>query len=245
MPRHRVKSRPQHRAKRQEIWPGRGVQPAAASEPAGKCAVPRAPVVRRLTIQPEYGRALRGVMLTPWFAVSVGIVIAASLTLASPHAALSFPPRQDGKCEARDCRPGGTGPQPAVDPGIRLPVSARHYVSARVSGIGVEYQLLPRRRDGFIAVIKIEDQRPLGKWSLRFVLPGARIGSIIWANWEPQGSAGVVVQGAPLPWPRSSADETRIVIFGTGTPGWPTDCVIDGASCSFSLLGGASGQPGR
>lgn len=245
MPRHRVKNRPQHRAQRQEKWPGRGVQSATASEPPGESAVPRVPAARRLAIQPEYCRVLRGVMLTPWFAVSVGIVLAASLTLASPHAALSFPPRQDGTCTARDCGSGGTGPQPAVDPGIRLPVSERHYVSARLSGIGVEYQLLPRRRAGFIAVIKIDSQRPLGKWNLRFVLPGARIGSIIWAKWEPQGSAGVLVQGAPLAWPRSSADETRIVIFGTGTPGWPTDCVIDGASCSFSSLGGDPGQPGR
>lgn len=184
-------------------------------------------------------------MLTPWFAVSVGIVIAASLTLATPHAALSFPPRQAGGCAEVGCGSRQPGGLPAINREIRLHVSERHYVSARLSGIQVDYELLPRRHNGFIAVIRIVSRQPLGRWSLSFGLPGAHITSIMWAKWALQSSGGVLVQGSPLPWPRSSADETRIVVFGTGLPGWPTDCVIDDVGCAFMPLTGRASGPAR
>jgi hypothetical protein len=184
-------------------------------------------------------------MLTPWFAVSIGIVIAASLTLAAPHAALSFPPRLPVRCAGGGCGARQPGGQPAINRRVRLHASDRHYVSARLSGVQVQYELLPRRHNGFIAVIRLVSRHPLGHWSLSFELPGAHITSIMWAKWDLLPSGGVIVRGSPLPWPRSSADETRIVIFGSGLPGWPAGCLIDGAGCVITPFVASASGPGR
>ena len=181
-------------------------------------------------------------MLTPWFAVSVGIVVAASLTVAQPRAALIFPPSASGGCRQSGCRPAGTnasgGQLPTASNEVRLRVSTRRLVKARPSPIKVKYQVLPRHQAQFTVVVVLVSPKLLGKWSLRFSLPGAHVTSVMWARWEAGGHFGVVVEGSPLPWPRSRSDEARIVIFGTGTPGRPGHCVVNDARCTFRALGG-------
>ena len=93
--------------------------------------------------------------------------------------------------------------------------------NVRVAGIKVEYELLPKRHDGFMALILVQGRHRLGDWELRFRLPGATIEHIMWARWRRHGHGVVVVTGSPLPWPRSGDNQARIVIFGTGTPRWP------------------------
>src|SRR5260370_20317743 len=48
--------------------------------------------------------AVRGLLVTPWFAASTGFVVAAGMWLYSPHARINFPPAI-GKvhCQSRDC----------------------------------------------------------------------------------------------------------------------------------------------
>jgi len=58
---------------------------------------------RQVIAQPEYRRVARGAFLSPWFAVSLGILIAASLALAEPRAALSFPPSSGSHCGQAAC----------------------------------------------------------------------------------------------------------------------------------------------
>lgn len=240
MPRHRLEERPRHRAKRQGFWPARGVRsdaaPAHAAQP-GATSVDTAPL-RKTISRPDYGRLIRSALLTPWFAVSVGIVVATSLTLAHPHPALTFPPSKIGHCQKAGC--SSTSPRP-------LPPRAADKREARLpprSGVKVEYQLFPKNKNHFMAVIVIASRKPLGRWSLGFVLPGAHIDRIIWAKWQRHGVYGVLVTGSPPLWARSGANEARLVLFGTGAPSSPTGCVFDHAVCKFGALSTDSPYPG-
>jgi len=230
MPRHRLQGRPSFRAQRQESWPRRGARSGAAA----------------LAARPEYLRMLRNVMFTPWFAVSVGIAVAASLTLATPRAALTFPPSAGGRCAEPGCQAGQAGgrsgqPQPNARRALKLHLAEKRYIRALPSPIKVDYQFLPRPHGQFMVVIVLVSRKTLGRWNLRLVLPGAYVTSVMWARWEHDGSAGLVIEGSPLPWPRSGTNVARIVILGTGTPGQPSGCVIDDARCTFRALAGFPG----
>jgi hypothetical protein len=192
----------------------------------------------------EYLRAVRGALLAPWFAVSLGIVIAASLSLAAPRAALSFPPAK-GHCGQAGCTntqhkagraTSGTGPTAAVN---RQPTSREP--KGRDDGSGrsvvVRYRLLTQRRGQFMAMIQISGRRPLGDWRLKFSLPGARIKSVMWGQWTAGGAGAVTVYGVASPWPRSSPDRVRLVISGSGTPQWPRRCAYNRVRCVFRRLG--------
>ncbi len=187
---------------------------------------------------------LRGAMLTPWFAVSVGIVIATSLTLATPHPALTFPPTKSGRCADAGCASPSASPAapaPAIKQEVRLPEPTSD-ANVHLAGIKVEYEMLPMQQGGFMAVILIEGRHRLGNWELSFALPGASISNIMWAKWRHDGQGGVVVSGSPHPWPGSGDNEARIVVFGKGTPTWPTACTFDGGSCTFRALSKSAGH---
>jgi hypothetical protein len=176
-------------------------------------------------------------MLTPWFAVSVGIVIATSLSLATPHAALTFPAPKSGRCAQAGCtsaHPPAKGRQPAIRQEAPLPPQPES--SVQVSGIKVEYVLQQGQDSQFMVVILIVSRHALKDWTLRFVLPGAHIDTIMWGKWQRDGPDGILVSGSPQPWPRSGANEARIVISGSGTPGAPTGCVFDSGRCQFRAL---------
>jgi hypothetical protein len=193
---------------------------------------------RWISLRPEYARMIRGALLTPWLAVSVGIVIATSLTLARPHPALTFPAPKIGRCAAAGCSSPSappTAPSPAIKQGVRLP-APRSDANVRVTGLTVEYEVMPGPDHGFIAVIVVKSRRQLGDWELSFSLPGASIDHIMWARWRHQGADGIVVAGSPPPWGESRVHEARIVIFGTGRPERPTSCELDGGSCTFRAM---------
>jgi hypothetical protein len=207
---------------------GTAGEPEAGHQTTGRLRSPRR----------DFGRVMRGALMTPWFAVSVGIVIATSLTLARPHPALTFPPSKTGRCAAAGCSTPSSppdAPSPAIKEGAKLPIP-RSDANVRLSGLKVEYQLIPGPRHGFIAVIVIDSRRRLGDWELSFALPGASIDHVMWAKWRHRGADGVVVTGSPLPWGESSDNEARIVVFGTGGPQGPTSCEFDGVSCTFRAM---------
>jgi hypothetical protein len=54
----------------------------------------------RILTHDQRRRLLHGAFLTPWFAVSLGIVIAASLSLATAHPKLYFLPVNGAQCVA-------------------------------------------------------------------------------------------------------------------------------------------------
>jgi hypothetical protein len=188
-------------------------------------------------------------MLTPWFAVSVGIVVATSLTLAAPHPALTFPPTRSGHCAKARCTsppPMAKGRAPAIVqesplPAAQLPGGQQTTPNVHPA-VKVQYALLPHRDDHFLAVILIQGRKPLRKWTLRFRLPGAQIQQIMWARWAREGGDAVLVSGSPLPWPRSVANDARLVIMGSGTPSWPNGCSFDGGGCTFRKLSDGTAQ---
>ena len=189
-------------------------------------------------MRPLIGRWIRSAMFTPWFAVSAGIVIAASLTLATPHPALTFPPSKTARCIKVGCAsssPAPSGPAPAIKHEVRLPPPQGH--------AKVEYKLLRSNHDHFVAVILIVSRRSLSNWRLRFVMPGATINDIWGAtDWRPDRHGGVIVDGSPSPWLKSGDNEARIIVFGTGgtagarTPAWPTGCAFGNQRCTFRAL---------
>jgi len=214
-----------------------------------------ADAARRAAAKPEARRVIRGAMLTPWSAVSVGIVLAASLALASPRAVLTFPPSKAAHCQASGCGPGGTGnggtPLPAAKQGVKFPristgtpnsgsggLAARRARLAELGPVRVQYALLPENGAHFTALIVITAQRPLGSWTLRFLLPGARIKLVMWARWTPVGRSGGMISGSPWPSGPSGASRARVVIMGIGAPSRPSGCVFDGARCSFRDFSG-------
>jgi hypothetical protein len=197
-----------------------------------------------LSLRPEYVRMIRGALLTPWFAVSVGIVIATSLTLARPHPALTFPAPKTGRCAIAICSSPSAPPavpSPAIKQGARLPVS-RSDANVRVTGVKVEYEVMSGPQHGFIAVIVVKSRRQLGDWELSFSLPGASIDHVMWAEWRHRRPDGIVVVGSPLPWGPSRDNEARIIIFGTGRPERPTRCELDGGSCTFRVMPNQAGR---
>lgn len=184
---------------------------------------------------------VRGAMLTPWFAFSAGIVIAASLTLARPHPALTFPPSKSGRCILVGCASPSTapsGPAPAIKHEVRLPQP-----HGRVT---VEYRLLHRNHDHFVAVILIVGHRSLSNWRLRFAIRGATIDDIWGATtWQPDGHGGVIVGGSPSPWQKSGDNQARIIVFGTGTLARPTGCEFGNRRCTFRALARGAGHERR
>jgi len=271
MPRHRAERLQRSRAKRQGIWPGRSPWIIAGKMRLGgteeRPAWPRRHASDALHARParslsgfsrawrrpgrrsagtgsrqEYRRIFKGAMLTPWFAVGVGIVVATSLTLAAPHPALTFPAPTTGRCAAKcgvvSRQPSGRRPAAKHEDPLPSLVTA-------VSTVKVEYAEQPEHKGQFMAVIVIIGHHALKHWTLEFALPRAQIKSIWWARWHRSGADGVIVSGSALPWPRSGANEVRMVIAGLGTPGRPTGCVFDGASCTFRPLTGEKPKHGR
>ncbi|MHB1817555.1 MAG: hypothetical protein ACYCO9_05850 [Streptosporangiaceae bacterium] len=204
--------------------------------------------------------------MTPWFAMAVGLVTAASLSLVMPDTALTFPQATSRVCATDKC------PAPSVhrarNAGARLPSGRARLAPARMPAASsvtptpppapiatLHYGGLPNyaaavRGAGhrFLALIVIVANARLTPWNLRFRLPGARItwiaGSV---GWHADGAGTIVVRGAPMQWARSDARQARLVIFGIGRPRWPTDCVFDHVGCRFVALTraerGGSGNP--
>jgi len=243
MSRHRAPSRSRHSAQQRGMPPGCCARfHAPLARVASGVFLVAAARVRRVAAHSEYRRAVRGAFLAPWFAVSLGIVIAASLSLAAPRAALSFPPAK-GHCRTAGCSGpqhktgrATSGPTAAVN---RQPTSREPKSRGDASGrsVVVRYRLMMQRRGKFMAMIQISGRRPLGNWRLRFSLPDARIRSIMWGQWAAGGAGSVTVYGSPSPWPRSSPGRVRIVVSGVGAPQWPRRCAYDRVRCVFRRLG--------
>jgi hypothetical protein len=82
------------------VEPSRRAARYAAAQRAVGTVPPR---LRRQFRSADYRRAVGGAFLAPWFAVSVGMMVAASLTLADPAATLSFPSAKAGHCRLVSC----------------------------------------------------------------------------------------------------------------------------------------------
>jgi hypothetical protein len=240
---------------RRSVLPGilasaRGARhaPRRSLRPGGGRAVPRGACRPRL-------RLARALMVTPWFAASAGIVIAAALAVDS-SAALTYVPNAPGvRCPVSSCvdsapnQPDVATASPGVKlktgqaPGTGAPAGPDHRnVAGAVYRLG--YQVVRRWQGGFIAMITLPDDLRPGPWRLRLAFPSARVDLVWGATWRPSGdgaagtatgswpSAGGRDQDIPGLDGQELADR-QLVIFATGRPRPPSGCRLDGARCSF------------
>jgi hypothetical protein len=200
---------------------------------------------------------MRGLLVTPWFAAGVGILVAATLALVTPkHAVLTYGPIRPGiLCKHLRCTlpvprhgPGslaGAKPgiqlqlpkvrrSPAVPPAVTVRPSTTRRPASQAE-IAVHYVVIRHSHGTFLAVITVQSSRKLGDWTLGFVIPGARISDVLGGKWQPSASgSGGVASGRPWPWTRSGPGTAKIVIFATGRPRAPAGCTFDGEGCVFS-----------
>jgi len=196
-------------------------------------------------------------MMTPQFAASAGIVIAAVLAVNVPHAALTYGPNPPVReCAVQACvapkpAPGKlTTSKPSVKlrpprPRVRRSAASQAPPTGPTASSGaptpsrpasvIEYRLIRSSDEGFVAMIIIENPGKPGNWTLSFAFAGAQVQHVWGAQWRPDSTgSGGVATGQPLPWPGQKPGSSRIVIFATGQSAAPASCSFDGASCSFS-----------
>jgi hypothetical protein len=127
------------RAVRRTVWSGRAARMTDGPDRSGSAAARLArlataavagalAVTRSMRRRAETWEMIRGLLLTPWFAVGAGLVVAASLTLVAPRAVLVFPPEASGRCVDVGCPPAGQAGHAGHRPGWR---SAARWPGAR------------------------------------------------------------------------------------------------------------------
>jgi Cellulose binding domain len=223
--------------------PGRLTQPGGPVRPLGAARA---------------ARPVHGMLMTPWLAAGVGVVVAAVLALNVPRAVLTYSQTNPGaQCQAPSCahvppaqQHGGLA---AKDPGTELrhhkrpaapltapaakgPAARGHARNRKprqpVAPVDVQYQILRRWPTGFTGLITIMSRATLSGWRLAFRYPGVHIDSVAGAKWNARGDGGVA-SAVPWPWGGPPGNIVRILIVANGVPGQPTSCRFDGARCSF------------
>ena len=201
--------------------------------------------------------AVRRLLMTPWFAASTGFVIAAGMSLYSPHASITFPSAIGTiHCRWQGCvTPGGksSGSLASSAPGQRLRTRHEGGGSGRSGGanegtarLRFTFMVLWHGHDWFGAKISISGSRSLGDWQLAFRLPGTQIQDVFGAEWLQSASGD---GGTASPFHVDSggaADHVPVSfrIFGTGSLSRPTSCTFDGATCTFKVISAANDGAG-
>ena len=200
----------------------------------------------------------RGLLVTPWFAAGVGIVIAAGMAIYAPHAEFTFPSAIGVEhCAQPDCLAGAggkaslaaSGRQPLRGPRSSTAHNGRDAHSDRSAASGLKFTIAVvwQGNGMFDATISVTGKGSLKSWRLAFRMPGDQI-KVIGAAWSPYASGDGGVAGAypgspsggpggPGGYGGSGSHQVGITFFvlGTGKPVMPTDCRFDGAACRFTM----------
>jgi hypothetical protein len=148
--------------------------------------------------------AVRGLLVTPWFAAATGFVVAAGMWIYSPHAELKFPPSAVGvvPCEAHGC-----GVDAGQDGGALATTTRQHIGKSgkstgkaaaqtdggggtAVSRLAFGYAVLWQRDGKFGVLITVTGKHIPGAWKLTFAMPGDQISDVMGAAWHPAGADG-------------------------------------------------------
>jgi hypothetical protein len=199
-------------------------------------------------------------LITPWFAVATGFVVAAGLWIYSPHAELRFPngSGEEAPCKnAADCRIA-----PSPNPGTPAANSTLPIVAAPLKAAGKTAARRPRRvtlrvfwqdQGKFAMLVTLSGRHVPRAWRLAFVLPGDQIIAVEGAVWEPAGTYKGTVTWSPedassqtpgsgvSPWTKPGVS---FVLVAAGAPITPTSCSFNGAACKFAFAVGQTTPSG-
>jgi len=126
-----------------------------------------------------------------------------------------------------------------------------------ISGLTFTFAVPWQQNDGFQALITVRGKHVPATWRLEFTLPGSHIRYVIGAQWQasPSGDGGTAfasheqfgggqangqsygednAHGQNPGGPGRQSGSISFVVMGSGTPSTPTNCVFNGASCTFS-----------
>jgi len=200
--------------------------------------------------------AVRGLLVTPWFAAATGFVVAVGLWISAPHAELKFPsavgvvPCQTPGCGSEAGQGAGrltiTGGQPIRHSrkpgGSAAQTGAGHKTAA--SGLTFTYVVLWSDQGRFAVQITVSGRNAPHAWHLAFAMPGDQITYVVGAEWRPAGSDGGTASpqdSQPGQWGDTGQQvghghrqDFGFTVFGQGTPVMPTGCTFNHATCTFS-----------
>ncbi len=192
------------------------------------------------------GQWVRAALVTPWFAVGAGFVVAALLALHSPHQVLSFGPPSFRpsyrQCRHPHCEVTERGKLAVTKPGVKIrtpapampsqapaaaPASPAHPAPTRQAArpaarpaaripVTMSYQVVRQGQFGFLAFLTMRSSRDLGTWTLRFTLPGDRISAVWGAKWS-LADGGSEAEITGQPWPWPEPNGSTVRLAVTGT----------------------------
>ncbi len=202
--------------------------------------------------------AVRGLLVTPWFAAATGFVVAVGLWISAPHAELKFP----SAVGVVPCAVTGCGSQTGQGTGRLTTTKGQPIVHSRKSGgaggrsgagrrtaatgLTFGYVVVWHEQGKFAVQITVRGKRALHDWQLAFEMPGDQITYVAGASWQPAGKDGGTASaqdGEPGQWGDAgdggdgtgrSGHAISFTVFGLGTPVAPTSCAFKHATCRFS-----------
>jgi hypothetical protein len=198
--------------------------------------------------------AVRGLIVSPWFAAGAGFVIAAGAFMYAPHASVlldTAPGRTN--CPAAGCpvpqqAPVIAGTQGGLVTASPSPSSSsprgRHAARDDFDGADdVTYTVQPEGAGIFQMTLTVPTDHADGSWQLAFEIPGATDLTISGATWQPSGTDGGTAGPLPAgstansgqPYSGPAAGQASFIVDGRGEPSVaPDNCSFGGATCHFS-----------
>jgi hypothetical protein len=203
--------------------------------------------------------AVRGLLVSPWFAAGAGFVVAAGAFMYAPHAKLEFGSAIGvTQCKIAKCHPTNQLGAPGIAAGtgdgtLPTPGPSPSAAPAATARLTFGYTVTSHLHGQFQMLLTVTGKKAIGTWSISFVIPGATDVTVAEATSQQTATASPAasptpsrtVTPGPAPSPGSSpvvtgdhgADQTDslyLIVKGDGTPSAPTSCIFDGARCSFS-----------
>jgi hypothetical protein len=189
--------------------------------------------------------AVRGLIVSPWFAAGAGFVIAAGAFMYAPHASLlldTAPGRTN--CPAAGCpvpqqAPVIAGAQGGLvtaspSPGSSSPRGRHAAPDESDSAPDFSYTVQPDGAGMFQMTFTMTSSQPIGDWRLSFDIPGATDLTVTGASWQPSGTDGGTASGLAAGSTPNSG-QTSFVVRGMGEPtAAPDNCSFGGATCHFT-----------
>ena len=207
-----------------------------------------------------FARATRRLMVTPWFAVAAGIVVATGVFMYSPHASLQFPVGKGGEqpCQPPEC---ASTQQPSVrNSAPMLPAGGSVGRVLMNPPRKVTWRVIWQSQGRIFILIRISGKRLPKTWRLKFDMPGVVITGVQGARWQPAGSSAGTASWPAIGAPGQTAGPDgagyqygsarwyepgrSFVVVGTGGQVSPTYCFFNKATCTFAFVAAAQRQSG-